>query len=535
MTTNYNGEKAVIYARYSSHSQTEQSIEGQLHDAYDFAKKNNITVISEYIDRAQSGTTDSRNAFQRMIKDSVNRQFSIILVWKIDRFARNREDAAIYRSKLRKNGVRVISVMESISEGAEGILIESVLEGMAEYYSRNLSENIKRGIRESIAKGWFPGGIVPYGFIHQDHKLVPDPRIVPIVKEIFERYADGEKPATITKDLNERGVLFKNGGIFKKTTIAHILDDRAYIGELVRHGEVVKGCATPIINRDLFEKAVIRRAANRRAPASYRKAGVHYFLLGKLFCGECGTNMCGDAGTSKTGKCFYYYSCSKKKHKTNSCKSKAVRKENIEYIICKIISDFILSNRGKALDCLADYVSLEYDEREEFAEIYEMEKQLHQIERDVEKLIDSLITMPESAQARIGKRIDALETQRNDLDIRIAKKRLECGKPFSKEDFKKFLQISFMDLDVEANRRFIIEKFLNAAYLYNDGRLVVYLNYFDGIPRYFGNDDNLPPGKDGYKEGKTLLKGKIPDGLQNLPDFEKSSTLVSYAPRSWKS
>lgn len=137
----------VIYARYSSHSQTEQSIEGQLHTCYEYAKNNGYLVVGEYIDRAQSGTTDSRAEFQRMIADSDKHTFEGVLVYQLDRFARNRYDSAINKAKLKKNGVRVISARENISDDASGILVEGVLESMAEYYSAELSQKIRRGMR----------------------------------------------------------------------------------------------------------------------------------------------------------------------------------------------------------------------------------------------------------------------------------------------------------------------------------------------------------------------------------------------------
>ena len=141
----------VIYARYSSHSQTEQSIEGQLHTCYEYAKNNGYLVVGEYIDRAQSGTTDSRAEFQRMIADSDKHTFEGVLVYQLDRFARNRYDSAINKAKLKKNGVRVISARENISDDASGILVEGVLESMAEYYSAELSQKIRRrSMRKSV-------------------------------------------------------------------------------------------------------------------------------------------------------------------------------------------------------------------------------------------------------------------------------------------------------------------------------------------------------------------------------------------------
>ena len=137
---------AVIYARYSSDNQREESIEGQIRECTAYAEKNGITIVKHYIDRALSAKTDNRPEFQQMIKDSEKRLFDIVLVWKLDRFARNRYDSARYKTQLKRNGVKLVSATEVISAGPEGIILESVLEGYAEYYSADLSEKVVRGM-----------------------------------------------------------------------------------------------------------------------------------------------------------------------------------------------------------------------------------------------------------------------------------------------------------------------------------------------------------------------------------------------------
>ncbi len=147
----------VIYARYSSDSQREESIDGQLRECYAFAEKQGISIINTYIDRALSAKTDNRPAFQQMIKDSDKQKFDLVIVWKLDRFARNRYDSARYKNTLKKNNVKVVSATETISQNAEGILLESMLEGYAEYYSVELSEKVTRGMTENALKCKFNG------------------------------------------------------------------------------------------------------------------------------------------------------------------------------------------------------------------------------------------------------------------------------------------------------------------------------------------------------------------------------------------
>ena len=175
----------VIYARYSSDNQREESIEGQLRECMEFAEKKGITVIGSYIDRALSAKTDDRPDFQRMVKDSAKKLFDVVIVWKLDRFSRNRYDSAYYKMLLKKNGVRVISAKENITEGPEGILMESILEGYAEFYSAELSEKILRGLKKNALKCRYNGGALPLGYTtDKEQRYLIDATEAAIVREI---------------------------------------------------------------------------------------------------------------------------------------------------------------------------------------------------------------------------------------------------------------------------------------------------------------------------------------------------------------
>ena len=196
--------KAVIYARYSSDNQREESIEGQLRECKEYAEKNGIMILRSYIDRALSAKTDNRPEFQKMVQDSAKGLFDTVLVWKLDRFARNRYDSAHYKAVLRRNGVKVVSTTENISDGPEGIILESMLEGMAEYYSAELVQKINRGLTENALKGKNNGGGIPLGYqLTDDQHLRIDLLTAPIVREIYQRYAEGETVRSIITSLNE--------------------------------------------------------------------------------------------------------------------------------------------------------------------------------------------------------------------------------------------------------------------------------------------------------------------------------------------
>ena len=245
--------KAVIYARYSSDNQTEASIQGQIRECMEYATYNDIQVIGNYIDRAFSAKTDHRPEFQRMIKDSYKHAFDCIIVWKLDRFSRNRYDSAHYKALLRKNGVKVISAKETIAEGSEGILLESVLEGMAEFYSAELAEKVTRGMKENALKGLWNGGNVPFGYvINKERKLDIDPQAAPVVQEIFKLSNDGKTVKEIYNLMSERKVTRSNGKALRYNAIRYMLSNRVYIGEYHHMGVVIENSVPPLVSEELF-------------------------------------------------------------------------------------------------------------------------------------------------------------------------------------------------------------------------------------------------------------------------------------------
>ncbi len=259
-------KRAVIYARFSSHTQTEQSIEGQLRECYDYAKHHDLFIVGEYIDRALTGTTDKRPNFLQMIDDSKKKTFDYVLVYQLDRFARNRYDSANYKAKLKKNGVRVLSAKENITEDASGILIEGVLESMAEYYSAELSQKVRRGIRESLSKGYFIGGYKLFGYDIVDKRWTINPIEASIVKDMFERYKNGEKAKSIVNRLNEMGVHNKSGAKFTVNSFAKIIRNSKYMGVVISNGttytNIVPAIAAGIVTKSTKEKLLALEQQN---------------------------------------------------------------------------------------------------------------------------------------------------------------------------------------------------------------------------------------------------------------------------------
>ncbi len=470
---------AVIYARYSSDKQTEQSIEGQLRYCYDYAKRCGYTVVGEYIDRAMSGTSDQRPQFQKMIADSAKKQFQFVIVWKLDRFSRNRYDSAIYKNKLKKNGVRVVSATEGIGEGDESIILEAVLEAMAETYSRQLSQNVRRGMKESALKGNSTGGTIPLGYKLVDKQLAIDERTAPIVQYVFQEYANGTSKADIARQLNEKGYRTSSGSKFTINSFTRILSNRKYIGYYTYNGEVeIKDGCPAIIEEELFNKCQRRTAQNRRSPAS-KKAVVDYVLNGKLFCGYCRSSMVGDSATSATGTRYYYYSCAERKKNKNCCK-KRENKDFIEWYVVEQTVLYVLDK--KHLETIAERVVDAYNNSFSDNGIKDLERQIRNIDKELDKLADALIdSQSQKLTARINEKALQLEMRRDDLQTKITKLRIACErKTLKKDDVVKWLKgFCNGDLFDPQFRQHIIDTFINAVFLYDDKLLIIY-NIRDG-------------------------------------------------------
>jgi hypothetical protein len=220
-----------------------------------------------------------------------------VLVWKLDRFARNRFDSATYRAILKRNGVNVVSAKENISDGPEGIILEAMLEGMAEHYSAELSVKVKRGHKENALKCKANGGHVPFGYkVNSDRFYEIDSVTAPIVREIFNRYADGQTAVEIMDDLSRRNVFAGVNHNFKnKSAFYNLLKNRKYIGEYRYADTVVPNGMPAIVEQEVFDKVQARTEKNKHKPAAM-KADEEYILTCKLFCGRCGTMMAGTGG-----------------------------------------------------------------------------------------------------------------------------------------------------------------------------------------------------------------------------------------------
>lgn len=454
----------VIYARYSSHAQNEQSIDAQIRVCKEYAQKNGFTVVGEYKDYALSGKTDNRPDFQRMIADSSKHLFEGVLLWKTDRFGRNKYDAAVNKKKLKDNGARVISVTENIPEGPEGVILESMLEGMAEYYSLQLSENVKRGQAESAKKCQSIGSSPGLGFkVGDDKRFVIDETTAPIVQEIFSMYVNGKTVNEIITTLNERHILTSQKNPFNKNSLHSMFRNKRYIGIYTYNGEETPGGMPRIIDDETFYKVQEMLDKNKKAPARAR-AKAEYLLTTKLFCGHCKEMMTGLSGTSHTTAKHYYYICNNRKKKV--CNKKNVRKEFIEELVLaecrKLLTDKNIERIAKAIEKISE-------QEAEPAILQHMRKQLADNERKKKNLLDSVAECPyENVRSTLFEQLAIVEQQVKDLEFQIAREAAGQVR-LTAPEIKFFLTaLKKGDPDTAKHKKTLIAIFVNAIYLYDD-------------------------------------------------------------------
>ena len=457
---------AVIYARYSSHSQNEMSIEGQIAECLRYAKEHDLVILQEYIDRAQSATTDKRPEFLRMIDDSYDHNFEIILVYQFDRFARNKNDSGYYKKILADNGVKVISAKEQIADDSSGVITEGILEIFADYFSKQNAEKVTRGMRQNAEKCKYNGGNMTYGYaIDSDGYYILDNERAPIVKEIFERVAEGETVKSIMDDLNNRGVKSATGKTFVKNSLQNLLRNEKYKGIYIYSDIRIPGGIPRIVSDELFDEVQNRIG---RHPSAHRPATEDYLLTGKAFCGHCKEPMIGTSGTSKTGKIYRYYKCSKSPSK---CDKKNVSKDLIEELVFKTCRDHITD---ELIDMILESVRELNEQDQESLELIRLRKDIKETETKIERLVDQIENG--TANERVSERLNQREEE-----LKLLNKRLSVEKAkqlhIDPDTVRMFLRsLRHDEHDEYGYMAKLIKLFVDKIYLYDD-HFRILLNY----------------------------------------------------------
>ena len=411
-----------------------------------------------------------------MIEDSKKKAFKYVLVYQLDRFARNRYDSATYKAKLKKNGVRVLSAKENITEDASGILVEGVLESMAEYYSVELSHKIKRGIAISASKCKFFGGSVPLGYkVSEDKSFIVNEDTAPIVRKLFEMFVAGYNYADLIHYMNERGIPTATGGKWNKSSFHRIFSNRRYLGKYIFHDEEIDGGMPQLIDDELFAEAQKVLAKYAAAP-SRGKAKVEYLLSEKLLCGKCAHKMTGISSTSKSGKIHHYYKCvgvSK-----SVCDKRTIRKQFIEdEIVYAIVGNGTEQNpQGVLTDEFIDMVAAEtymliQAERND-SEIKRLESLIADNQKAINNLMQAL--MLGKIADTILAQIERLESENKELNDTIeSEKALQINYTYA--DIRKWLQhFRTLDYSKTKNRKDLIDTFIYRVLLYDDKMKVIF-------------------------------------------------------------
>ena len=452
---------AVIYARYSSSNQTEQSIEGQVHVCQDFAKRHDIIIVDSYIDRAISGTTDNRDAFQKMLKDSNNKKWDYVLVYKLDRFARNKFESAVNRKHLKDNGVKLLSAMENIPETPEGILLESLLEGMNQYFSEELAQKVSRGQHESRMKGHCIGS-VPYGYIKENKMLKINEEESLILQRMFEDYSNGISILQIARNFEKENIT-KNGEKFHPQTIRKQLKRQIYTGVYEINGKQYNNIYPQIISKELFEK--VKTRMNKTKYGCRRPNHETFKLKDKIYCGCCDKKMYPVTAKNYDGSPLRYYKCLTTKKR--NCETGNIDKNFIENVIDRFLIEQF--NTSKNLEEITN-------------KIYELQKKqlcsnnlLNSLKRDLQKTNTSISNLLSAIEKGIfttttKQRLEELEEQKKDLSEKVLIE--ECKQTFevSKEDIKTYFQSVMKDCPTSA-----VKQLIRAIRVYNN-KIEVELN-----------------------------------------------------------
>lgn len=361
--------RAAAYARYSSDNQCDESIDAQLRAIHKFADENGYKIVSEYIDRAKTGTNDRREEFQRMIRDSDDGDFEVVIVHKLDRFARKRYDSAIYRKNLEENGVKLVSVLEQFTDSPEGIIFVGMSEAMSEYYSANLSREVKKGQYENAIACKHTGGFAPLGFrVNAELKYEINEEEAVHVRFIFQSILSGMNYSQIIEELNRRGVRTRRGREFGRNSLHEILRNEKYTGVYIyrrsalpdkfgkrnNHADRsrndiirIEGGVPQIISREVFDAVQAIMDKRKMEPYIRSDAKEVYLLSGKVFCGLCGNSYCGNRMHGGRNKSLYItYRCNSHSGKgTGNCRNKDVNRDYLENYIRKLLAEVLFDER----------------------------------------------------------------------------------------------------------------------------------------------------------------------------------------------
>ena len=439
--------RAVVYARFSSDNQRDESIDAQLRAINEYADKNNIKIVNQFIDRAKSATSDKRPEFQNMIKfcEADTTGISMVIVHKLDRFSRDKYDSAMYKQKLKVKGIRVVSVLENLDNSPESLILESVIEGMAQYYSANLAREVAKGQRENGLRAMHNGGDAPLGYdVTNDKRYAINKEEAQAVKIIFDMYVNGYSYSNIIDKLNDLGYKTKRGNKFGKNSLHGILSNEKYTGVYVfnktqrkgingkRNGhkqksedEIIKveGGMPQIIGKDIFIQAQEMMQKRKKAPGSH-KAITLYLLTGIIKCGECGHAMQGNKRKDKYGNDYISYRCGCRKQKRD-CKNKEIKREYLEEFVLTELEEHVLNDN--AIPALSKELNERFKTKsnDNHEMLNNLRNKLDKVNKEIENILTAI--MSGIMNSMLKDKLDELEQVKLNLDLKINELSIESN------------------------------------------------------------------------------------------------------------
>ena len=417
----------------------DESIDAQIRAIEEYADKNDIKIVNKFIDRAKSATSDKRPAFQEMIKycEADNTGISMVIVHKLDRFSRDKYDSAMYKQKLKVKGIRVVSVLENLDNSPESLILESVIEGMAQYYSANLAREVAKGQKENALKALHNGGDAPLGYdVAFDKTYLVNEEEAQAVKIIFDMYVNGYSYSNIIDKLNDLGYKTKRGNKFGKNSLHGILSNEKYTGVYVfnktqrkgvngkRNGhkqksddEIIKveGGMPQIIDREVFLQAQEMMQKRKKAPGSH-KATTLYLLTGLIRCGECGHAMQGNRRKDKYGNDYISYRCGCRKQKRD-CKNKEIKRDYLEEFVLTELEKHILNDEAIPVLSKALNERLKTKSNDNHEMLTNLRNKLEKVNKEIENILNAI--MSGIVNNVLKNKLDELEKVKLNLELKI--------------------------------------------------------------------------------------------------------------------
>lgn len=479
---------AIAYYRCSSDKQ-ETSVKQQQEEAKRYADAHGYIIIKEFIDDGISGKTQTkkRKDFYNMLAQIEEIKPAILILWKVDRLARNDDDMYLAKTTIREAGCRIHYIAEPTQDDSpEAYLMEGMLEKFAVYYSKQLAVNVRRGQLFNRERGLYLGvkmlGYTTEGEGRHNKHYVIDPVTAPIVQRIFMLYVDGMSMQQICNQLNKEGRVTVWGRPFTINSIRNILKNEAYIGVYKYADTIIEDGMPVIIDRDLFDEAQKMLQKNKKF-GSQNARGLdennqpRFWLTGKLYCGECGDSMQGTSGRSKSGAKYYYYSCNDqhKGKRGNGCKKKPVRKEQLEEFICSQLSLFLddTENLASLAVDLADYYTKEYD----ISYLDSLKADLKTTETQLNNVVNAVLggAMGET----INNKLAELEERKKALEDVIATEEVKSNVVKDSKSVQAFFdRFRYADMTDPENRDIVLGYFVDKIFVFDD-RIVVTSKFDD--------------------------------------------------------